>query len=111
MYTEKERLDMVELYITGMTAPEVADVIGCCRETVYNALEEHGIKRRGQGHGKKKYEHIKDELIAKWNSGIPGKELGKYYGLKKNNIYAILHMWREEGQQIHKRDNHGRIRK
>lgn len=53
----------------GLGAPEIANRVGCSIDSIYKAMERHGIERRDPSAGKSGEEHWN------WRGGVP-----EYYG-------------------------------
>ena len=104
IFSEQDEIDIAKKYKAGMTVYEIADEYYCTKCPVIDALERQGVKRRGQGKGKKSYEHIKETLITDWNAGKDSKIMAKKYGLKVQNMRSLLAMWRNQGLDVKRRE-------
>ena len=103
IFSEQDEIDIARKYQSGKTANEIADEYYCTKCPVIDALERQGVKRRGQGKGKKSYEHIKWMLINDWNAGKDSKSMAKVYGMKVQNMRSLLSMWRNQGLNVKRR--------
>src|SRR5215472_12112276 len=72
-FSPDERSQMAELYLTGATSQQVADIFHTDKGTVCRHLEKAGVVRRTNGETKRKYfirqdafAAVQDEATAYW---------------------------------------------
>ncbi len=74
-HTEEQKQEMIRCYQAGTPLQQIADSLGCCRETVRGILLRRGIKRRTPGEAKTGHP-LSEETRRKISSANKGKSRG-----------------------------------
>lgn len=82
----------------GLRAPEIAELYGCTRETVYNHLRKHGVKPTGR-YANHRPASLTVETVDRlyYKQGHTLQQVAKHIGVSKRTIIRFMdrnNMWR-----------------
>lgn len=82
--TDEQKEKSKELYLEGLTVSAISKEIGCPDATLRRYLStEFGVV---SSTGYKKYEHIKNDIISDYESGLSATEVAKKYKVARQTV-------------------------
>ena len=88
LFSESDDVKIAELYSSGKTAQEIADIYICYKQSVLNSLKRSGVERRKD---RKYWKKLRGKNNPRWKGGI------RYIKGYKHILMPSHHLARKDG--------------
>lgn len=94
----EKRAEICNLYRKGTPCIVIADMVQCTANTVYNVLEEHGLRKRRSGRSKYRKRPPSDirdsvaydDIVSSYAPGVTYIEIANKCHVSPAHVYRVL---------------------
>jgi transposase-like protein/Mor family transcriptional regulator len=90
MFTDEQKLLIIEDYNSGMSQKDVAEKYNCCQTRIFKILKENNVSTRTRGNKNMFTDEQKLLIIEDYKSGMSQTDVAKKYGISHITIFKIL---------------------